>query len=235
MLKSEHRFPPSRTPVRGCVIEADTLALGGIGKAYAICERHLAAMEVKLDAGLFGRYLLGAHLESGLSRLLTAVGRTYSAELGQAIRGEYLAALAGAALPPESPLVRLAEAFAAGGRVGTGLLTQLAPEQAATPLAPLLAQPNVTLLPEPHCALVGGFSRDTWRRCRERLQMQERLCVALVASGASCRSALAAGFKVVAVADKLTAHQDFTGAIHVAGEMTEDIVPAVLDALQLAG
>ncbi|MDD5705777.1 MAG: hypothetical protein PHR35_07610 [Kiritimatiellae bacterium] len=232
MSNTERQSKTSREPTKGCIIEADSLALGSIGRVHEICERHLAKSGIKLDPGLFGRFLLGAYLENGMNRLMQFVGRGSAAEISHAVREEYLTALAGATVAADAPIVKLVAKLSAS-QVRVGLLTRLDADKAATALAPLLGGEHTELLPEAQHALVGGFSWDVWRRSAEKLQMQENLCMALVASAASGKAALAAGLQVVAVSDPMTAHQDFGGASFVFDGWSAEVLPAVMQTLRL--
>ncbi len=233
MAKTGARSKTSVEPFKGCIIEADTLLLGGIGHAHEICGRHMRKAGLPFDDGLFGRYLLGVHLESGVNRLLQANGRSGGSETAHAVRDDYLLALAGSKLAADAPAVKLVQALAARN-VKLGLLTRLDGEKAAAVLAPVLECGPVTLLSEQQPALVGGFPWDVWRRAIQRLQMEDRLCVALVASAASCKAALAAGLPTVVVTSEHTAHQDFSGASHVADEWSPHVTEAIMDTLRIA-
>ncbi len=232
MLKTEKAKSGGTGPCRGCIIEVDMVALGGIGKIYEICKRHLGEMNVAYDVGLFGRYQLGAYLEAGLNRLLQSLGRGGAPELARGVRDDYLKALAEHALAPNAPVVELVNTLSAK-QVKVGLLTRMEETQAGEVLAPMLAQANVSLLCETQHALVGGFPWDVWRRNVAKMHMEEKLCVALVAGAASCKAALAAGLPTVVATDDLTMHQDFCGARHVADQLDDDVAQAVLSALRL--
>jgi beta-phosphoglucomutase-like phosphatase (HAD superfamily) len=233
MSKSGSRSQAGVEPFKGCIVDVDALLLGGIGHAYEVCERHMSKAGLPFDVGLFGRYLLGVHFESGVNRLLQAKGRGGGVEAAHAVRDEYLAALASSTLASDAPAVKLIQALSAQN-IKLGLLTRLDGEKADAVLAPVLGCAHVTLLAEQQPALVGGFPWDAWRRAIQRLQMEDRLCVALVASAASCKAALAAGLPAVVVTNALTAHQDFSGASHVADGWSQNLTQALLGVLRIA-
>lgn len=232
MAKIGSRSQAGVEPFKGCIVDADTLLLGGLGHAYAVCERHIRKAGMPFDAGIFGRYLLGVHLESGLNRLLQSHGRSGGADAAHAMRDEYLTALAAGSLAPDAPAAKLIETLSAQ-HIKVGLLTRLDGEKAGAALAPALACPHVALYPEQQPVLVGGFPWDVWRRAVQRMQMEDRLCVALVSSAASCKAALAAGLPVAVVTDELTAHQDFSGAGYVGDGWSQSLTQGLLTLLRI--
>lgn len=218
-------------PSKGCVIEMDTVVLGGIPRLYGIVRGELARQQVALDEGHFTRFLLGAYLETGLNRALQGTGRRATPDMMQTIRSAYLSQLADAPLPAGHPVIDLVKGLSETP-VRVGLLTRLGQEEAARLFAPLLALPHVSLLCETQ-AMVGAFPWDVWRRAALSLQMSDRLCVALVAASASCKAALAASLPVVVIPDAMTDYQDFTGAHHVLDKLDAGVLPAVRQVLRV--
>lgn len=222
----------NRDPFRGCIIEMDTVALNGIQHLYTIIRDELDKQNVALDEGLFTRNLLGAYLETGLNRVLQRSGRRATPEMTQAIRVAYLEQIAAKPVDEAHPVVALARGLSEKG-VRVGLLTRLSPEVAEVVFAPLLTLENVMPICESQAAWVGGFPWDVWRRASQTMQMNDRLCVAIVTGGASCKAALAASLPVVAVPNAMTDYQDFTGAYHCFDALDGSSLAAVLQTLRL--
>ncbi len=218
-------------PNKGCVIEMDTVVLGGIPRLFGIIRDELSRQDVAIDEGRFARFLLGTYLENGLNRAMQGSGRRATPEMMQTIRSAYLAQLADTPIPENHPVIGLVKGLSEIP-VRVGLLTRLGQEEAARLFAPLLAFPQVTLLCESQ-AMVGAFPWDAWSRAAIALQMSDRLCTAIVAASASCKAALAASLPVVVIPDAMTDYQDFTGAYHVLDKLDADALPAVREALRL--
>lgn len=235
MSQSERSAQAVREPIRGCLIEMDYVALGGVPRIYDACAAQLATQGVTLNAGLFSRYLLGHSLEAGLNRLLAAQGKPagLGGDMGREVQGAFLTSLAAAAESLDRRVVALAGELA-GRNIRVGLLTRLSEETARSVYAPVLALSGPTLLlPEGH-GVVGGFGWDVWRRAIRKMQMEERLCAALTASGYSSKTALAAGLTVITVPAELAAHQDYSGVDFVAEGWSGEVTRAILTALRLA-
>ena len=81
-------------PNKGCVIEMDTVVLGGIPRLFGIIRDELSRQDVAIDEGRFARFLLGTYLENGLNRAMQGSGRRATPEMMQTIRSAYLAQLA---------------------------------------------------------------------------------------------------------------------------------------------
>ena len=221
-----------REPFQGCIIEMDFVVLNGIQRLYAIIKTELSKLGVAIDEGHFARYCLGIHLETGLNRLLASFSRRSTPELAQTIRAAYLDQLGAAPLDAGHPVVALVKGLSER-HVRVALLTRLPGETAEERFAPLLAFKHVSTLGEAPAAYVGAFTWDVWRRAALTLNMTDRLCVAVVAGAASCKSAMAASMPVVAIPNELTDFQDFTGAIACFDSLEKPVLPAILQALRI--
>ena len=217
---------------KGCVIEMDSVVLGGIPHMYGAVRDELARQQVPLDEGTFARFLLGTYLENGLNRAMHAAGRRATTEMVQNVRSAYLAQLAAASVPENHPVVALAKSLT-GIPVRVGLLTLLGHEEAMRVFEPLLDLPHVKLICETQ-AVVGSFPRDAWRRTSATMDMADRLCVAIVAAAASNKAALAASMPTIVVPDAMTDYQDITGDQYVFEKLGDDgVLPAVKQVLRI--
>lgn len=234
-MSQSDRVGHSKNTPKACIIEIDYVGLDGIRRQYDALVERLAKEKVKLDPGLFGRFLLGAHLEHGLNRLFNNQQKSGmpTAEIATSVQASMAAALLSAAPRPAPEIVALMKELAGQG-VKVGLLTQLPEADAQAAFAPLLEGGAITVLPESH-ALVGGFGLDAWRRAVRKLQMVDRLGVAVVGSANSNRAALGAGLFSVAIASELTEHQDYGGADHIGESFDDKARAALLNVLRMKG
>ena len=222
----------NREPIKGCIIDMDAVALNGIQNMYDVVGEELAKQKVVVDEGLFARYFIGTYLETGLNRAMHSVEKRSSAELAQTIRDAYLARLAAVNVADNRGLLDLVSGLGARN-VRVGLLTRLAAATAREKFAPLTGSENVDILADAQPALVGGYPWDAWRHAAETMQMIDRLCVAVVTCAASSRAALAASLTVIAIPDRITEFQDFTGAYDCFSSLDGDASAAILRALRI--
>lgn len=218
--------------LQGCIIEVDTIVLNGMQKLYQTVREALVPSGITLDEGLFTRYLQGEPLETGLVKLAQAVGGKAKGELATALQAAYVEALQEDVVAADHPVVALVRGLTARG-VQVGLLTKLPAAAAEVVLEPLLECVGVRRFSSGSSPLAGAFSREVWARVREKMELVDRLCVAIVASGASHKAALAAGLAVVAIPDKLTGYQDYSGAYDCFDSLEEPVLAALLQALRL--
>lgn len=210
---------------RGLLIEADPILLGSLPVFLDACRARLAKEQVKLDQGLFVRFLFGRPLTRGLNALLEKQGKSAeAAALAADCNAAYLAALQGAKCqPPEGLALFIKEMAGRGVRVG--LITQLGEDAARQSFADLLEERVVTVSEPTSGVCMHGW--EGWRRACRKMQLRERLCVA-ISSPASSRGALAAAMRVVVVANPLQEHVDCSGA----DIMTDSFSPAIRTAAQ---
>jgi beta-phosphoglucomutase-like phosphatase (HAD superfamily) len=209
---------------RALLVEMDLVGLSGTELLLQACTARLEKEGIKLDRSLFQRYLLGKTPARGMSALLEKIGK--SSEGSSALAAEcveaYVASLQAAARIRDNLVAFLKDVVGHGVKVG--LLTQMSESAAKERFADLLANPLVQVIVEPaNHSCVHGW--EGWRRAARKVQVGERLCVAL-ATPASARGALSASMRMVVVLDPLQEHLDCSGADVV----TESITPAVRNA-----
>jgi phosphoglycolate phosphatase-like HAD superfamily hydrolase len=217
---------------KGLAIEWDFVALGGLPRAFDAARARLARASLDLTPVLFSRYLLGRPLEEGLARLVAAVGaKSKAVDAAPDIHAAFASSLEEAMPKPRAEVVRFVKDMAARG-LKIGLMTQI-PEETAKPfVAALDVGDAAVLLPEP-ATCVGGSGWDAWRRAPRKLQLADRMGVAIAVSADSARGALAAGLGVIALPDALTQHQDYTGADLVTERFTDEVSRVILELLRL--
>jgi beta-phosphoglucomutase-like phosphatase (HAD superfamily) len=217
---------------RGVLVEADLVVLAGTELFFQACTARLDQEGIKLDRSLFMRFLFGKSLTRGMTALLEKMGKSTdgAAALASECMEAYLTALQAAGGKARDSVLAFVKDVAERG-VKVGLMTQL-PEAVAKDLfAEVLGNPQVQVIPEPaHHACVHGW--EGWRRAARKLQVGERLCVA-IASPASSRGALAAAMRLVIVQDPLQDHFDCGGADLVVESLTPAVRTAALRLLKI--
>ena len=217
---------------RGLLIEADLTILSGTELFFDACRKPLAGAGVKIDRDLFLRYIFGHPLSRGVAALLERQNK--GAASASAVAGEivtkYTAALRAAADKSRDGITTFAK-DAAGRGVKVGLVTQLPEEVAKTVYAGALVEGVDLILETPACACVHGW--ENWRRAAHKLQIRERLCVA-IAAPASAHGALAASMRVIAMADPWQDHVDCGGVDLLTDAFQAPARAAALTLLKLA-
>lgn len=182
--------------------------LPGMSLFFDVCRERLARENVKLDPDLFVRHLFGHSLSRGLAALLEKAGKSAeAAALAADCNAAYVAALQGAGGKLPDGLVTFIQDVMSRG-VKVGLITQLPDEAARQVFAGVLNESLTVVTETPSTACVHGW--EGWRRTCRKLQLRERLCVA-VTSPASSRGALAAAMRVVAVTNPMQDFLDCSG------------------------
>ena len=206
---------------RGVLIEADLVMLPGMALYLEAAAARLAKEEIKLKQDLFLRCLFGKPLTRGMNALLEKSGKTGEASvLASECMAAYLAALqAAAGKMRDSSLSAFVKDVASRG-VKVGLITQLPEDAAKLVYADLLGEQVVTITETPHNVCLHGW--EGWRRAARKLQVGERLCLA-ISSPASARGALAAAMRLAVVVDPMQDHFDCGGA----DLLVETFTPAV--------
>lgn len=212
---------------RGVLIEADLVVLPGMELFLEACTARLAKEGIKLKQDLFLRCLFGKPPARGMTALLEKCGKTGDgAALAAECMAAYLAALQASASKARDGVLAFAKDVASRG-VKVGLITQLPEEAAKQVFADMLGDNVVTITEMTHNVCMYGW--DGWRRAARKLQVGERLCLA-ISTPASARGALAAAMRLVVVLDPRQEHFDCGGA----DLLVESFTPAIrTDALAL--
>ncbi len=205
---------------RGVLIEADFVVLPGMELLLEAYTARLAKEGIKLKQDLFLRCLFGKPPTRGMTALLEKSGKTgESAALASECLAAYLAALQESAGKARDGVMAFAKDVASRG-VKVGLITQLPEEAAKQVYANLLGDNVVTITEMTHN--VGMYGWDGWRRTARKLQVGERLCLA-ISSPASARGALAAAMRLAVISDPNLEHFDCGGA----DLLVENFTPAI--------
>jgi beta-phosphoglucomutase-like phosphatase (HAD superfamily) len=194
---------------RGLLVEADMTVLPGMDLFLGSFGSVLKKEGIRLDRDLFLRYLFGRHPVRGMTALIDKCGKSAEASaLAADCMAAYIAALEGAGAQTNEPTLTFIREVAGQGRK-VGLVTQL-PDAAARQVFGGVLGESVAVITETPGTL-GVLGWEGWRRASRKLQVGERLCVALCAP-ASARWALAASMRVAVVMNPMQEHLDAGGA-----------------------
>lgn len=215
---------------RGVLVEADLVVLSGMELFFGACVKRLSKEGVKLSRDLFLRFLFGKPLARGMGALLEKTGKTGDAPaLAADCTAAYLEALQKADSQARDGVLTFVKDVAARG-VKVGLITQLAEEPAKQVFAEVLSNDVVAITESPHNACMHGW--EGWRRAARKLQVGDRLCVA-ISSPASAHGALAASMRLAVVLDPMQDHFDCGGADLIVESFTPAIRTAALGLLKI--
>ena len=215
---------------RGVLIEADLVVLPGMEICIESYAARLAKEGIKLKPDLFLRYLFGKSPTRGMAALLEKSGKTGDAAgLAAECAAAYLAALQTASGKARDGVLTFVKDVAARG-VKVGLITQLPEETAKQVFADVLGNNVMTITEVPHNVCLHGW--EGWRRASRKLQVGERLCLA-ISSPASARGALAASMRLAVILDPLQEHFDCGGADLLVESFTPAIRTAALGLLKI--
>ena len=215
---------------RGVLVEADLVVLPGMELYLEACAARLAKEGIKVKQDLFLRCLFGKLPGRGMTALLEKSGKTGdAAALAAECTAAYLAALQASSGKARDGVLAFVKDVAARG-VKVGLITQL-PEEAAKQVFSEVLGDNVGIITEtPHNVCMHGW--EGWRRASRKLQIGERLCLA-ISSPASARGALAASMRLAVVQDPMQEHFDCGGADLLVESFTPAIRTAALGLLKI--
>jgi len=219
-------------PRRALLFELENVAFEGHNVLYNTVKKTLAAKDAKLSEVLFTRFCLDSTVGAFLPDLLNALGRRQLSadKLREQIGEQYTKALTVDGRKMNAGLGRILDA--AEKKCAVGALSCLEQDAAEA----IGKQPDLTRLgvimrardpDQTECS-----SRDGWRKLANDLAVFPSLCVAITTNAAACRSALAAGMRVVVCPSKYAQCQDFGGADAVFDELSGAAVDFVMASLE---
>lgn len=195
------------------LFELDGVAVATRPVVFQAAGHALGRQKSALTAAVFSRFsLAGSQLAASRDLVeRTGAGGVTGEEVAQAIADKVAAFLASDAASLNPGLDKLLKAAAHRG-IPAAAVTALPEEVAKAALDRLgLTARGVKLFafrddekPFPRV--------DAWLKVAKSLGKSARFCVAVASSQASCKSALSAGMRCVAVPDSYTSHHDFGGA-----------------------
>ena len=219
---------------RAVIIEFDFAALDGATILFDLARERLAECGIELTPKLEAMHLANGNCQGALKELFDTFGKKH--DPAKAAR-ELLDAFR-AALTEKAPT-----AFTQGFRnfisalCAKGLKVVIATRADVEVVKPLLAdfdQNLVTAYSEPSVTY-GNCKWDAWRRAARANDLHEIITVAVAGSGYGVKSALIAGFPVMAIMHDHVAYQDFGGADVVADGFSAKLADEVMRMLHLEG
>jgi beta-phosphoglucomutase-like phosphatase (HAD superfamily) len=201
------------TAAEGIILlfELENVALPGRKRLYEILKKNIPAAGVQLNPGLFSRYGLKPTPELSVASLAenAGSGKGDADKIGSEVNAAYVSDLRQKSTV-NTAVVKLLESAAKKGFI-LGALSALTEEDATAVVARLELSAEIKLLA--HKPDEPSFPRaDNWIKLLKSVSKSSQPAVAIVSSQAACKSALAAGLRVVVLPDEFTGHQDFGGA-----------------------
>ena len=198
----------SQVPVVFC-FEFENGIFNGRHLMFEAAKKALHEKDIALTPVLFSRFCLNPLPSAFVPGLLKYFEKKLSAEkVARDIEEEYASLVAGRKPAANERVTQfISQAAKAHHRAAAftfleeGQAAKLA-ERAGIEIALLPVKRTGTLIP----------SADTWMRLVKFTNSDPKQCMLFVTSGFSCRAAVVAGLRSVAMPDEFTAFQDFVGA-----------------------
>ena len=214
------------------LFELENVVVHGRKKLYDLLKKNISAAGVQLTHGLFSQYGLKPTPEQSVASLVqnAGSGKVGAEKIGEDVNAAYVRDLR-EKVEPIGPIVKLLDTAAKKG-FHLGALSSLAEEDAAALLQRIGLHVEIKLYAQkPGDA---AFPRaDGWGRLLKAVSKSSMPAAALVSSQIACKSALAAGLRVVVLPDEFTAHQDFGGADIVVDDVKDISVADILATLSV--
>lgn len=222
----------TQSPVYGLMFELEFLAVPGREAAFNVYKSLLKDYGVEFSEGLFCRLVNSPRPEMDAAEVAAAVGlkSSFVAKMEQDVRDGLRMFYASQECRLLPALVALLQAAVERG-LRPAAVTALENEDAARLVEKLeLNRFRVALISSPDAdRLFPGA--DVWLQAARKISVNARRCIALCSTNDACRSALAAGMRVIAVPDRFTAFHDFSGSEAVIDDFDSLDAGAILDEL----
>ena len=222
---------PTKLP-RAVIVEFDFAALDGASLLFEVAKGRLAEAGIDLTLKLEALHLANGNCQGALRELFDVFGKKNDpAKAARELMEAFHDALT----------EKVAEAFTPGFKAfisavnAKGLKTVIATRADLEALKPLLEEfdPNLVVPYAEPSLTYGNCKWDAWRRAARANDLHEMLTVAVTGSGYGVRSALVAGFPVLAIVHDHVAYQDFGGADVVTDHFDAKLCDDVLRMLHL--
>jgi len=209
-------------PPKALLFELEYVAVPGRKLYYETLKSVLADKGIALTTALFSRLCVGRPARLFVPQILKMAKKERVSEpkLTEEVKQAMAACFAGAALKPNPALKKLMKA-ALDDKLRLGAVTCLDEGLAASLITQLgMTELGVRVLPaacdERHAPTV-----DSWLKLAKNLYVSPACCVAVGTTAVSCRAALAAHMRCVALLDAFTSFQDFGGCDYVVASLDE--------------
>lgn len=224
-----------QTNRKALLIELDFVLFPGLDAAFRAASTVFGGQGVAFDDIVFARCLAGRPLARGCTAADALDKKKIdAASCAQSILETLTTQLQQADTPWREAVSQAAKGIAAD-EVTLAFLTRL-PAEAAWPLLERAGfDQDSALLSVTATDRLASFSAESWKRAVHTLHLNPHRTAALAASGASTKSALAAGLRVLAIREPLTAFQDYSGADYIldAPSDSQALTAAIRSSLRL--
>ncbi|NLL83850.1 MAG: hypothetical protein GX230_06370 [Lentisphaerae bacterium] len=214
---------------RTVFVEFDFAILQGMKDFVGAANPVLAPLKVSVDEIGFARFFAGRSKVAGVTALLKHAGiKSEAAPLANEIAKKFREAIVARAAEGSEALVKLSDPLLAKG-ISLVLVTQADDGMLREALGEAIKEEMLVVSEPPQFA--DGYGWENWRRVCRRVDVHERLSVAVVGSGTSTQGAVAAGLYAAAIADPLAINQDFTGFDYFSEKLDGDLLPELMRVL----
>jgi beta-phosphoglucomutase-like phosphatase (HAD superfamily) len=219
----------STQPAQVVLLELENLAVTGREILWECLKQTLKEKEIRLTPMRFVKHCLAAPASRYVPEIIKEESRTrlseekLVAETAEAIKQAFtdkglklsagVKALLAACNQRGAPVGLLS---GLGLETAQALSAQLGFEAATVPVMSCVTAERV--MP----------NADNWLKLAKAFRVTPARCVTLTTSADSCRAAVAAGMRVVAIPDEYTGYQDFGGADLIIDELTDKTVDSIL-------
>ena len=218
---------------RGVIVEFDFAAMNGAELLFETTRKFLADLDgIPFDAMTEARYLAGGNYQGGLSELFSIVKTKKTAQkAARDLAAAFNAALTEAVPSAVSPSFRNFVKVLADHGVRVVIATRA--DVAAVRLAFARILSGDVVLYQETSTCYGSVKWDAWRRACAANRLRHLSTIAVTGSGYGVKSALVAGFPVLAIVHDHVAYQDFGGADVVTDHFDAKLCDDVLRMLHL--
>lgn len=221
------------------LFELEYIAVDARKAAFDTLSGLLKEHKVELTPVQFSRYCLHPAPDYYMAELLDVLGaKKLSAEkLAEDVVGGVSMYLSSKEAVLNPGFKNVLDAVMNKGDIAVGALSALGEPQAEALMKKIGLDEEIIDLFAYGCEDHVFPEADTWMKIAKVMSKSPRQCVALASSQTSCKSALSAGTRCIAVPDAFTSFQDFGGVDAVVdsydevniGELLEELFPAPVE------
>ena len=214
---------------RGVLFELEYVALQGRKIIFDVVKAALKKENIKLSVPMFSRYCVLGSPHDYIPKILDMNGKSaVSADkLANAIVSETKNAFTKTTLGQTSSvqdILNVAEKY--GSKVGA--LSVLGLDSAESLAEKLGLQKRGVVVKSLGHSQNGYTPPDAWIRLAKSLEVSLFQCIAIGSHAVSCRSAIAAHMRCIAVPDEFTSHQDFSGSDRILDTLDLNVLDDVI-------
>lgn len=215
------------------LFELDDVAVSVRRATYEVLRSILADHKIDFTPTHFSRYCLQPSPAAYVGELLEAVGAKKLSvdKVIDEVNSGIAMYLSSGDVGLRAGFQSLVDVTAKFGDCQLAALTAL-PENKAQALIEKLGLGNADIVLYAFEPTNHSFPRaDSWMKMTKGISTSPRQCVALTSSKVSCKAALSAGMRAIAIPDEFTAFQDFGGAEAVVDSLEDLDVENVLNGM----